>query len=142
MNKLIGYMTINIEGEEIPLKLGAGAMREFLKLHGISLAQIGTIFHTVSFTHEGKEIELPTPNDPFQFAAAVLWAGADFANRRQGGTGFSIEAAYDWIDELGGLDSDPIKKAYKLFFEAVKNGGSPQKELPEVIAGKKKPTKK
>ncbi|MCF2517125.1 hypothetical protein [Dyadobacter sp. CY351] len=124
MDKLIGYSTINVAGKEIPLKFGCYAVNELTKHYKISLSQIySELFTTIEI--DGKK--LPTPKDFFDFTAVMLWAGADYMSRKEGGSGYTVYDAFDWIDELGISHPDLIN-AYGQFFKAVENGGVPMKE--------------
>ena len=132
MNKLIGYTTITVGDEVIPVKIGCGALREFLLLFGLSQPHdiYGALLTTMKIEVDGVEAETRVPADPFKFAAAILWSGADYVNRRQGGPGYKLEDAYEWLDEIGALDTEEMKRVYKIFWASVRNGGLPVKELP------------
>lgn len=137
-SKLIGYTTITFQGEEIPVLMSSGAVRAFLEVFSIELPEISSLFKNAVINIDGKDVEVPSAKDPFKFAAAVLWSGADFCARLRGKPGYKIEEAYLWVDELGGIDSEAIVKIYTLFFRAIKNGGSPVKPEGQTGDDKKK----
>lgn len=132
MNKLIGYASITIGEEIIPIKIGVGAMTEFLAFFGIELHEIMTKLFTIqTLTDPGDGLEkaMPVPNDPFKFAASLLMHGANYCCRLEGRPEYILEHAYEWIDELGGINAEPLKLVYTQFFKAVRNGGTPPKAM-------------
>jgi hypothetical protein len=136
MNKLIGYTVITIDGVDIPLKFGAGATRAVLEEFNISLQDISSLFNYVNIEVDGVPKELPVPKDPIRFASTILWAGADYANRLNDGKGYRKIDGEEWLDELGGVGSPQIIEAYRHFFKAISNGGTPpleddKKKVPE-----------
>lgn len=136
MNTLVGYTVIQVGGVDMPLKFGSYAIRNFLKEMGIDLNQFGSLFNELEVN--GKK--LPIPKDPILFAVTVLWCGADYAHRAQGGAGYQHIEAYEWLDQLGGIDSEQMKAVYKPFFESILNGGTPLPEM-KTEEGKKKGSK-
>lgn len=136
MNKLVGYAVVQVDGADLPLKFGSFAIRNFLKQMGIDLHQFSSLFDEVDV--KGKK--LPIPKDPILFAVTALWCGADYASRALGGQGYQHIEAYEWLDQLGGIDSTPMQVVYKPFFESILNGGAPLPEM-KTEEGKKKGTR-
>lgn len=138
INKLIGYCTITLDnGEVIPMKFGWGAIDKFCEHFGIMASEILSTF----FDFVDKEVEIiedgetkkvtekfPVCKNIGKFLPAVLWCGADYVNRFEGGPGFRLIDAANWIDEIGGGTSEQTGPVYTAFFKAISNGGSPPKE--------------
>ncbi len=137
INKLIGFTTITVDEQEIPIKLGSYAIDEILKAFKIELGEINTIFRTIEIGEGEDKRELPVPIEPNRFAATLLWAGADYVSRFNDGNGYNLLQAYDWIDQLGGVNAEPIMRVYTQFFKAVSNGGAPPVESPLGVVEKK-----
>ncbi|MCF0074029.1 hypothetical protein LZD49_26340 [Dyadobacter sp. CY261] len=151
INKLVGYCELKLDdGQVIPMKFGFDATTEFCKHFGIKPSEIYTTFFEYAERDievsdaDGKKIikdRFPVCNDVQRFLPAVLWCGADYVSRFEGGDGYRIIDATNWIDEIGGPASDQLPAVYAAFFKAISNGGSPPKEstLPvEMQQAKKK----
>ena len=150
INKLIGYCTITLDnGEVIPMKFGWDATSKFCEHFGINPSEIYKTF----FDFVEREVEVieggetkkvketyPVCKNIGKFLPAVLWCGADFVNRFEGGPGYRLIDAANWIDDVGGGSSEQFGPVYAAFFKAIQNGGSPPREstLPAEMQPKDK----
>lgn len=123
ISKLVGYATIEIGGESLPLKFGFASIRSFCEHFKIKPGQImSTLFEYIE-DEEGQPI--PIVKDMLSFLPVLLWAGADYVNRFNGGQGFRLLDADNWIDEIGGPTSPQLGRVYAAFFAALANGATP-----------------
>ncbi|WP_342088013.1 hypothetical protein [Dyadobacter sp. OTU695] len=151
INKLIGYCTLTLEsGEVIPMKFGFAAITDFCEHFQIKSSEIYT--KLFDFVDQETEVEqdgqmvkvtekFPVVKQPGRFLPAVLWCGANYVNQFEGGPGYRLIDAANWIDEIGGPGSDQLNNVYVAFFKAIRNGGSPPKESnlpPEIKEQQKK----
>jgi hypothetical protein len=132
ITKLIGYTTITVQGQEIPVKFGMDAFQSFIDHFGIELDQIlDKLFKWVEREENGEKVPVIVPVRPFETAQVMLWAGANFVNKFNGGNGFRVIDASNWIDELGGINSPDLAPVWSAFWKAYKNGGTPPIETDE-----------
>lgn len=142
--KLIGYTEIKVQGVVIPVKFGMQAFTYFCDHYGVELAEIiEKLFKWVKrreVDKDGNETEYDAivPIKPFETASVMLWAGANYVNVFNGGSGFRVIEASNWIDELGGINSAELIPVYDAFWKAYKNGGTPPVESPFETEEQKK----
>ncbi|MCF0059935.1 hypothetical protein MUK70_11850 [Dyadobacter chenwenxiniae] len=135
MNKLLGYFELKIEEDVIPIKIGCYTLEKFCESFGLGLSQIGDVFERKLVGE--KEIEIP--KEPVKFLATILFHGSNYCAKLSGsGNEYSIEQAYEWVDEIG-FNSDQSVKVLTSFYAAIMNGGTPIKEVPEGKSKKKAP---
>lgn len=139
MNKLIGYTELNIgEGEPIEIKIGCYVLEKFCESYGIGLAEIGTVFEFRQIeVSEGVKQNVEVPREPIKFLSLILFHGANYAAKLQGKSEVSLVQAHEWIDEMGGFNSEGAIKVMTLFMGAIMNGGSPVKQDKPKSAKKK-----
>jgi len=138
MNKFFGYVEIEIQGEVIPVKMGAYATEEFCNNYGVTLREIGDIFQLEEYTTpDGDLINVEVPKDVLKFLANVLYAGANYASRIVGGKPYTIMDAYQWVDEIGYASPKAIE-IITSFRKSIMFGGNPPVELAGESKGKKK----
>ena len=131
ISKLVGFTTITVQGQDIPVKFGMAAFESFIEHFGIEFAEVVTkLFKWTTRTEaddDGTEVSFDVllPVKPFEVSAVMLWAGANWVNKFNGGSGFRVIDAQNWIDELGGIGSDQLKPIYDAFWKAYRNGGTP-----------------
>jgi len=131
MNKLIGYIELELSTGVVPIKIGCYTLEKFCESYGIGLSEIGTILEYRDFTDkEGNVKAVEVPRDPIKFLTLILLHGANYASRLNGGKEYIIENAYEWIDEIG-IGSPIAIKVISTFYMAIMNGGAPPKQLPE-----------
>lgn len=129
ITKLIGYTTITVQGQQIPVKFGMTAFTFFTDHYGIELSEIPQkLFKWVDREEEGNAISVLVPIRPLDVASVMLWAGANYVNKFNGGEGFRVIDAANWIDELGGIGSEALKPVWDAFWNSYKNGCSPPVE--------------
>lgn len=128
MNKLVGYCTIEVEGKTIPVKLGSYAMERFCELMGVGLSEIPTLYEMKEVEVEGKVQTLPVFKKPFDFAAAILWSGANYASLATGGEGYTIWDAYEWLNQIG-IDSAQLKPVYATFWQSLYGDQTDKKKV-------------
>ena len=114
----------------IDIKLGSFAIERACELWGVGLSEISTLYDT----RDIEGVSTPIVKKPFDFAAGILWAGANYAALASGKEGYTVFDAYGWLDAIGGLGSEQLPAIYAAFFESL---SGPEKDL-----GKKKGTKK
>lgn len=143
MNKLLGFLNLTLPATEdlpetvIPLKFGAFAVDLLLEEYEIDLGNIGSIFKTVTIGKGEDAVQVIVPKKLNKFAAVLLWAGADYVSRFNGGDGYRLMDAYEWLDRIGGTNSEAIKPVYSMFWKCIKNGATPPPENPLEDSEKK-----
>lgn len=131
ISKVVGFTTITVQGQDIPVKFGMQAFSDFIEHYGIELADIvDKVFKWVEREEKDEngdtnKYQALVPKKPFEVAPVMLWAGANWVNKFDGGKGFRIIDASNWIDELGGINSEKLAPVWAAFWDAYKNGGTP-----------------
>lgn len=133
MNKLIGYTTLDIDGEKIPLKMGSFAIECFLESVGIELHQLDTLYEV----REQQGQQVPVIKNLIGFTAAVLWSSAHYAAMTEGREPPKFMQAYEWIDALGGVNSEALIPVHTAFWESISGRGADRTKKK----GTAKPTK-
>lgn len=127
MNKLIGYIELDLSTGVLPVKIGCYTLERFCESYGIGLADIGSVFEVKHFEDvDGNPKSSTIPKDPIKFLSLILFHGANYASKLTGGKEFIVENAYEWVDEIG-LSSPIAIKVMATFIESIMNGGSPAK---------------
>ena len=136
MNKLLGYIELDLSTGVIPVKIGCYTLEKFCESYGIGLSEIGSVFEVKQFEDENGNPKTSTiPKDPIKFLSLILFHGANYASKLGGGKEFIVENAYEWVDEIG-LNTPIAIKVMATFIGSIMNGGRPVKEIEEP--GKKK----
>lgn len=121
MDKLIGYTEINVNGEVIPVKMGLYALEIFCKQLGIKFNELGSLF-------EADENGLPMPKDLIPFLVTAVWAGANYAAKKEGRDPYPIIDVYEWIEDIGIATPECIKIVGEVY-SSILNGGTLPKEI-------------
>lgn len=132
MNKLLGYIELDLSTGVIPVKIGCYTLEKFCESYGIGLADIGSVFEVKEFKDGDGNSKISTiPKDPIKFLSLILLHGANYASKLGGGKEFIVENAYEWLDEIG-LSTPTAISVMTAFYGAILNGGTPVKELEET----------
>ncbi|MGA9651868.1 hypothetical protein [Pedobacter sp.] len=125
MNKLLGYIELELSTGVIPVKIGCYTLEKFCESYGIGLVDIGSVFEVKEYKDaEGNQKTSTIPKDPIKFLSLILFHGANYASKLTGGKEFIVENAYEWADEIG-LSSPISIKVMTAFIGSIMNGGSP-----------------
>jgi len=82
MDKLSGYIEVEMGGKVRPIKFGMGAWKIFTEVTGLPLDRLGEV-------------------DTVTFPAAIIYAGAkQAALANNEAVDFNLANVYDWIDEM------------------------------------------
>lgn len=131
MNKLIGYIELELSTGVVPIKIGCYTLEKFCESYGIELKEIGSVLEQMQITTPDGEVRMTeVPKDPIKFLSTILWHGANYASKLSGGKEYILENAYEWVDEIG-LSTPVAIKVMATFYGAIFNGGTPPKQLPE-----------
>ena len=132
MNKLLGYIEVDLSTGALPVKIGCYTLEKFCESYGIGLSEIGTVFEHREVTDEsGNKTNSIIPKDPFKFLALIMFHGANYASKLQGGKSYIEEQAYEWVDEIG-IKSPQAINLMAAFYGSILNGGSPVKSVEET----------
>jgi len=138
INKFLGYATININGEIIPVKFGTWALEKFCEKYGIGFSELGDVFEQVEGPNN-KKVEVP--KNVIKFLTTALWAGASYVTMLEGGKAYSLEDTYAWVDEIGTSTPQAIE-IMTAFYVSILNGGPIPKQMTVPVVENKTKSKK
>jgi hypothetical protein len=138
IDKSIGYTTVIIDGQEVGVKFGSGAIRDFLSVFNIELSEVSTLFNTSE--KEGKS--LAVPKDPYKFNAMILWSGINYAIQFYGGDALPPMIGYQLLDQIGGIGSEQMLKVQGAFYKSLTNGSTPRQVNSSIPSAETEDQKK
>ena len=107
-------------GKERELRFGIGFLGAFLEETNLEISQI----------------DEKLKQNPFTYVPKMMFDSLKFAEKRKGNEiDFTESDVIDWVDEAGGLESEPVKSFFLGFAESM------QTKLPEVKGKQNQPKK-
>lgn len=91
MNKLHGYIEIDINGEKVPLKFGLYAIDLLCDKLNIAFSDLFNIGEPDNIFNKS----------PFKAMAAIIWAGAEYASTVSDSKKYTLIECYEIMETIG-----------------------------------------
>lgn len=113
MDKLHGYIEIDVKGDKVPLKFGLYAIDQFCEKLNVSLGDIYAIDSPDNIFNKS----------PLKAWATVIWAGANYASIVTSGREYTLVECFEILEKIG-LGSDTYNSLILKWWESFRQDES------------------